>query len=370
MPPQRYRHSSSFPSCFRRSTTADDHLTPPSPPQKSGKTNLAATSLYNTKLGLFSLTWSRSFLGHSHSLRLHLHPSSHNSPSYSPLSDHPSLFNSTLHFHLNFNSFAFWKKNGCKKLSCSTVPNVKVFWDFSRAKFGSGPEPESGFFVAVVVDGEMMLLVGDAIKEAYSRTRAKRPRRSQGLVFRREHVFGNKVYNTKVRFGGKAREISIDCQVNDDAKLCFSVDSKRVLQIKRLKWKFRGIERIEVDGVSIQVLWDVYNWLFDKDSSNGHSVFVFKFENQGSEIVEDDDHQQEKDEVGDPVMWQQSSCNVGMNGIEWRKRRTDRSSSSSSISMSSASSGVSSSVMEWASVEESELSAPTGFSLVVYAWRK
>ncbi|KAL4297968.1 hypothetical protein GQ457_12G019960 [Hibiscus cannabinus] len=352
---QRYRHSSSFPSCFRRSTTADDHLTPPSPPQKSGKTNLAATSLYDTKLGLFSLHWSRTFLGHSHSLRLHLHPSSHYSPSSSPLSDH----NSTLHFHLNFNSFAFWKKNGCKKLSCSTVPNVKVFWDFSRAKFGSGPEPESGFFVAVVVDGEMMLLVGDAVKEAYSRTRAKRPRRSQGLVLRREHVFGNKVYNTKVRFGGKAREISIDCQVNDDAKLCFSVDSKRVLQIKRLKWKFRGNERIEVDGVSIQVSWDVYNWLFDKDSSSGHSVFVFKFENEGSEIVEDDD-----EVVGDPVM-------SSINGIEWRKRRrTDRSSSSSSISMSSGSSGVSSSVMEWASVEESELSAPTGFSLVVYAWRK
>ncbi|KAK8597436.1 hypothetical protein V6N13_094847 [Hibiscus sabdariffa] len=374
---QRYSHSSSFPSCFRASAIADDHHTPTSPPQpNSGKTNLAATSLYNTKLGLFSLTWSRTFLGHS--LRLHLHRSSHYSPS-SPLSVHPSLCNTTLHFHLNFNSFAFWKKNGCKKLSCSTVPNVKLFWDLSRAKFGSGPEPESGFFVAVVVDDEMVLLVGDAIKEAYSRTGAKRPRGSQGLVLRREHVFGNKVYNTKVRFGGKTREISIDCRINDDAKFCFSVDGKRVLQIKRLKWKFRGNERIEVDGVFIQVSWDVYNWLFDKDLSNGHAVFVFKFENQGTEteVVEDDQQRPESDEVGKNgvVLWQPSPCNVGMNGIEWRKRRrsllgTAGSSSFSSISMSSASSGGGSSVMEWASVEESELSAPTGFSLVVYAWRK
>ncbi|KAK8509350.1 hypothetical protein V6N13_062399 [Hibiscus sabdariffa] len=354
---QRYSHSSSFPSCFRASAITDDHHTPTSPPQpNSGKTNLTATCLYNTKLGLFSLTWSRTFLGHSLRLRLHLHRSSHYSPS-SPLSVHPSLCNSTLHFHLNFNSFAFWKKNGCKKLSCSTVPNVKLFWDLSRAKFGSGPEPESGFFVAVVVEDEMVLLVGDAVKEAYSRTGAKRPRGSQGLILRREHVFGNKVYNTKVRFGGKMREISIDCRVNDDAKFCFSVDGKRVLQIKRLKWKFRGNERIEVDGVFIQVSWDVYNWLFDKDLSNGHAVFVFKFENQGTEVVEDD---------------QQS---VGMNGIEWRKRRrsllgTAGSSSFSSIWMSSASSGGGSSVMEWASVEESELSAPTGFSLVVSAWRK
>ncbi|KAE8735207.1 hypothetical protein F3Y22_tig00000340pilonHSYRG00046 [Hibiscus syriacus] len=370
---QRYRHSSSFPSCFRPSAIADDHH---KSPQNSGKTNIAATSLYDTKLGMFSLTWSRSFLGHS--LCLHLHGSSHYSP-YSPLAVHPSLSNPILHFYLNFNSFTFWKKNGCAKLSCSTVPNVVLFWDLSRAKFGSGPEPESEFFVAVVVGGEMMLLVGDAIKEAYSRTRAKKSRRSQGLVLRRERVFGNRVYNTKVRFGGKVREISIDCPVNGEAKLCFSVDGKRVLQIKRLKWKFRGSERVEVEGVPIQVSWDVYNWLFDKDLSNGNAVFVFKFENEGSEIVEDDHGWPEGEEATDSekkgvVLCQQSWCNV--NGTEWGKRRRSllrriaKSASSSSISMSSASSGGSSSVMEWASMEESELTAPTGFSFVVYACRK
>ncbi|PPD97855.1 hypothetical protein GOBAR_DD05109 [Gossypium barbadense] len=92
-------------------------------------------------------------------------------------------------------------------------------------------------------------------------------------------------------------------------------------------------------GISIQVSWDVYNWLFDQDLNNGHVVFMFKFENEGFKILE---------------------------GIEWKKMRksclrTARSSSSSSTSMSSASSAGSSSVMEWASVEESELSALTGF---------
>ncbi|XP_022729886.1 uncharacterized protein LOC111284975 [Durio zibethinus] len=380
---QRQHHSSSFPSCFRPSATADnDHLAlpppPPPPPQTSGNTDLA-TSLYHTNLGLFSLTWSRTFLGHS--LHLHLHPSSHYSPS-TPLCLPASLSFSTLHFHLHIKPFIFWKKHGYKKLSSTTVPNVQVFWDLSRAKFGSGPEPDSGFYIAVVVDGELTLLVGDSIKEAYARTRAQRPGRSQALVLRREHVFGNKVYNTKARFGGKSREISIYCRINEDAKLCFSVDNERVLQIKRLKWKFRGNETIEVDGVSIQVSWDVYNWLFDQDLNNGHAVFVFKFENEGSEILERDDQQRGAEEVVGPfsekngvVLWQQSPCSFGMNGVEWKKTRkgllrTARSSSSSSISMSSASSGGSSSVMEWASVEESELSAPTGFSLLVYAWKK
>ncbi|XVE53558.1 hypothetical protein DITRI_Ditri03aG0012600 [Diplodiscus trichospermus] len=374
---QRHRRSSSFPSCFRLPASADNDQVAP-PPQTSGKTSLA-TSLYRTNLGLFSLTWSRTFLGHS--LHLHLHPSSNYSPS-SPLSLSTSLSFSTLHFHLHIKPFIFWKKRGYKKLSSAAVPNVQVFWDLSSAKFRSGPEPQSGFYIAVVVDGEMTLLAGDSTKEAYARTRAQKPGRSQALVLRREHVFGNKVYNTEARFGGKSREISIDCRVNEDAKLCISVDNKRVLQIKRLKWKFRGNERIEVDGVSIQVSWDVYNWLFDQDLNNGHAVFMFKFDNEGSEILKD--HQQDRaEEVVGPfnekngvVLWQQNSCSFGMNGVEWKKMRkkgllrTARSSSSSSISMSSASSGGSSSVMEWASVEESELSAPTGFSLLVHAWKK
>ncbi|XP_022751813.1 uncharacterized protein LOC111300448 [Durio zibethinus] len=373
---QRHHHSSSFPSCFRPSGTSENNHVPP--PQTSGKTNLA-TSLYHTNLGLFSLTWSHSFLGHS--LHLHLHPSSDCSPS-SPLSLSSSLSFSTLNFHLRIKPFIFWKKRGYKKLSSAKVPTVQVFWDLSSAKFGSGPEPDSGFYIAVVVDGEMTLLVGDSTKEAYVRTRAKKPERSQALVLRRENVFGNRVYNTKARFGGKSREISIDCRVNEDAKLCFSVDNEKVLQIKRLKWKFRGNERIEVDGVSIQVSWDVYNWLFDQDLNNGHAVFMFKFENEGSEILEEDHQQDGAEEVVDPfnekngiVLWQQPLFSFGMNGIEWKKMRkrllrTARSSSSSSISMSSASSGGSSSVTEWASVEESELSARSGFFLLVHAWKK
>ncbi|KAK8660698.1 hypothetical protein V6N13_051613 [Hibiscus sabdariffa] len=141
---QHQHHSSSFPACFRPSSAADDTLKA-SPPPPQGKINLT-TCFYHTNLGLFSLAWSRSFLGHS--LLLNLHPPSHFS------------LPSSLHFHLLIKPFVFWKKYGNKKLSTATIPNVHVFWDFSRAKFGSGPEPESGFYIAVVVDGEMILLVG------------------------------------------------------------------------------------------------------------------------------------------------------------------------------------------------------------------
>ncbi|GLU01263.1 hypothetical protein SLE2022_185760 [Rubroshorea leprosula] len=359
-----YSSSPSFPACFRPSTTTDNHQDPPPPPP--GKPNLT-TCLYHTQLGLFSLTWSRTFLGYS--LHLNLHPAAHCS---SPLSLPNSLSFSLLQFHLHIKPFLFWKKQGRKKLAAASIPNAYIFWDLSRAKLGSGPEPESGFYIAVVVKGEMTLVIGDSTKQAFSRTRAQKPPRSQVLLLRKEHVFGNRVYTTKANFGGKSREISIDCRVNEDSKLYFSVDNRRVLQIKRLKWKFRGNEKIEVDGVPIQVSWDVHNWLFDRDLNGGHAVFMFKFENRGS--VEQEDEDRSFDEKNGLVLWQQNSGSFSMNPTEWKKMRkssflrSTRSSSWSSIS--SASSGCSSSVMEWASTEENELSSPSGFSLIVYAWKK
>ncbi|KAJ8751664.1 hypothetical protein K2173_025823 [Erythroxylum novogranatense] len=386
--------SSPFPSCFRPSSAAADHHNlPPLPPPASGNPNLS-TSLYQTHLGLFSLTWSRTLFGHC--LNLHLHPNDDNN--CSPLSLPYLLSLSTLSCQLHINSFPFWKKHGSKKLhivgqdTASPAPRIQLYWDFSRAKFGSRPEPQSGYYIAVVVGSETVLLVGDLTKEAYRKTKSPKPERSQVLVMRREHVFGNRAYKTKVRFGGKNREISIECSVNNDARLSFSVDSKRVLQIKRLKWKFRGNEKVEVDGVPVQISWDVYNWFFD-DLSNSHAVFMFRFETL--DIIEGEEHEvvgvenrecdgeafggyhQHAEEKNGAASWQQSqsSGSFGMRGVEWKRMRkslmrTARSSSSSSISMSSVSSGCSSSVMEWASTEESELFGPKGFSLLVYAWNK
>lgn len=164
------------------------------------------------------------------------------------------------------------------------------------------------------------------------------------------------------------REIQIDCGYSDCTRLSFSVDGKKALQIKRLKWKFRGNERVEVDGVPVQISWDVYNWLFENDSDDGHAVFMFKFE---EEEEEEDIKLGGKNQNG-MALWAQQQCwmKMGMNGMEWRKM--GKSLSSSSVSMSSGgSSGGGSSVMEWASMEESELDgAPYGFSLLVYAWRR
>nr|GEW36344.1 hypothetical protein [Tanacetum cinerariifolium] len=77
-------------------------------------------------------------------------------------------------------------------------------------------------------------------------------------ILRREHVAGicHKKYTTKATFSEKVYDIYTDCtrvSTGDDSRLCFSVDGKRVLEVKHLQWKFRGNERVEIDGVHIQV---------------------------------------------------------------------------------------------------------------------
>ncbi|CAN4076926.1 unnamed protein product [Withania somnifera] len=345
---------SPFPSCFRRpievAAVAAHPLCVRQPPVAANP-NLV-TSLYNTQVGLFALTWSRNLFGRSFHIHYLLHdPDGVVDCNIMIASPHLSS-TTTPSFHVHMKPFVFWKKQGSKMLD----NDVSIFWDLSKAKFGSGLEPRSGFYITVIVNEEMVLLVGDLPKEAYSRTRARMPEKNPNpnMVLRREHVCGNKLYATTANFGGKEREISIDCRIGEEPKLYFSVDNKRVLRIKHLKWKFRGNERIEVDGVPVLVSWDVYNWLFD-DDEDGYALFMFKFEKSSFD-----------DQFNSGVqIWSQQSCGFGFE-TKMMKKGVLRSSSSSSLSSASSSC---SSVMEWASMEENELKDPSGFSLLVYAWK-
>ncbi|KAK4785996.1 hypothetical protein SAY86_002685 [Trapa natans] len=372
-------NSSPLPFCFRPTTADDPQPVPAAPPPSSSDGASLITCLYHTQIGLFSLTWSSTFLGYSLYLQLHRASAVSRKPPLSLPSSPTSHSSNILPFHLHIKPFIFWKKHGHKKLTS----NTQIFWDLTRAKFGSGPEPVSDFYIAVVADGQMALLVGDAVMEAYSKTRSHNPKRPHLMFLRREHLFGSRVYSTTASIGGKSRVISIECSSNGDGRLWFGVDRRRVLQVKRLKWKFRGNERIELDGVPINISWDVHNWMLNNGDSpsrplatnnDGHAVFMFRFEKLPAGRHGDDERRQQVENYSFDGL--ESYSSFGMNEIELRKMRksnmmrTARSGSSSSLSSSSASSGGSSSVMEWASSEENELSGPIGFSLLVYAWKK
>ncbi|KAK7317257.1 hypothetical protein RJT34_01324 [Clitoria ternatea] len=176
----------------------------------------------------------------------------------------------------------FSRRKGSKNLEVQSG-KVDIFWDLTCAKFGSGPEPLEGFYLAVVFNKEMVLLLGDLKKEACNKIESGCgccAFAHSGAVFvsKREHIVGNKFYGAKAQFcdKGQLHDVTIECDTVGlkDPSLVIRIDSKTVMQVKRLKWKFRGNHTILVDGVPVQVFWDVHSWLFG--NAMGNAVFMFQ----------------------------------------------------------------------------------------------
>jgi hypothetical protein len=173
----------------------------------------------------------------------------------------------------------FWRKHGSWKRSDIIYGNrIEVFWNLRSAKFVAGPEPERGFYVAVVYNGEMVLLLGDMEEEAYRKTKFRSSPRAV-LVSREEHILGKECFATVARFGDgeRSHEVSVECQTKraGDSALVISVDRELAVEVKHLLWKFRGNGTIYVDGVPVQILWDMHDWLFNPGLGH-HALFVFK----------------------------------------------------------------------------------------------
>ncbi|KAF3332872.1 hypothetical protein FCM35_KLT02449 [Carex littledalei] len=188
-----------------------------------------------------------------------------------------------------------WKPKGSKSTHCGPTLQLHVFWDFSAAQFGlgPGPEPSGGFYVAIMSDLKMVLLLGDLAEEAYHITGASNPSPTPGpssvCVAKKQHISGNKVYTARACFcdGGRWHDIAIECECDASPSSSSSkakepcleirIDRKRVMQVKRLPWKFRGNQTIMVDDAPVEVLWDVHSWLFGAGAGARTNAAVFMF---------------------------------------------------------------------------------------------
>ncbi|GAA0172085.1 hypothetical protein LIER_25982 [Lithospermum erythrorhizon] len=172
----------------------------------------------------------------------------------------------------------FSKRRGSKCLELNCV-KIDLCWDLSHAKFGSGPEPIEGYYLGVVCNGQMVLLVGDLKKEALKKSSSTLALYNSMLVSKREHVFGKKLYPTKAQFFdiGVVHDLVIECDTIgcDDPSLVIRIDGKSVMKVKHLRWKFRGNYTALVDGFPVEIFWDVHNWLFG-GTSLGTAVFMFQ----------------------------------------------------------------------------------------------
>ncbi|XP_061355084.1 uncharacterized protein LOC133299622 [Gastrolobium bilobum] len=185
-------------------------------------------------------------------------------------------------FRLNTNSrfFRNSKKKGSKLLD-SDESKIEVLWDLSNAKYDSGPEPVNGFYVVILVDSEIGLILGDMAEEAVSkRFKTSTPMAKVSLLSRREHCSGNTLYTTKAQFcdTGTWHDVLIRCSVENEGfkvpVLSVCIDKKTVIRVKRLQWNFRGNQTIFVDGLVVDLLWDVHDWFFNPAS--GNAVFMFR----------------------------------------------------------------------------------------------
>ncbi|KAL6351623.1 hypothetical protein AAG906_040977 [Vitis piasezkii] len=178
----------------------------------------------------------------------------------------------------------FWRKQGSKHFTVDGK-TVDVVWDLKAAKFNGETEPRSDYYVAIVCEEEVVLLLGDLKKDAYRKTGCRPALIEPTLVSRKEHLFGKKKFSTKVKFHekGNFHEISIECNnsLNKnsssgefDHEMEIRIDGRLANHVKHLQWKFRGNESVYVNKTRVEVYWDVHDWLFSSGPRQG--LFIFK----------------------------------------------------------------------------------------------
>uniref|UniRef100_A0A7N0V2Q3 DUF868 domain-containing protein n=1 Tax=Kalanchoe fedtschenkoi TaxID=63787 RepID=A0A7N0V2Q3_KALFE len=217
----------------------------------------SVTCVYRSRLRneddqvLTSLTWTNSLMGRGFDIQI-VHKSCAGS-------DHlrKSKGSNTIAFHQTSSSI------------------FEVKWDLSGAEYENGPEPGRNFYVMVSMNSKPILLLGDYEEHGMN------PGYATFLpVSRTESFSGSAEYSTKAQFchTGIPHDIVIKCGREEDGLkdpiLSVSVDRKRVVIMKKLQWNFRGNQCIFVDGIVVDMMWDVHDWFFNTVS--GRSSFLFR----------------------------------------------------------------------------------------------
>ncbi|CAL5080156.1 unnamed protein product [Urochloa decumbens] len=200
------------------------------------------------------------------------------------------------------------KKRGTRSFATDAGTAVTVYWDTAEAKYAhpASPEPSRDYHLAIVADGELALLLGGAGEGARDLARRFPPAPRRALLSRREqvraaaavppsapaaaavaaraHAQAQVVHTTRCRFrdDGAEHEVTVSCrgdewgggggQAAGGGEVAVSVDGKKVVEARRVKWNFRGNRTAVLgDGAVVEVMWDVHDWWFAGVSGGGGS---------------------------------------------------------------------------------------------------
>lgn len=131
---------------------------------------------------------------------------------------------------------ALWSKKGYKTFEVEGN-QVEVYWDLRNAKFTGSPEPSSDYYVALVSDEQLVLLLGDYKKKAYKIQACTC--RGNVTCEERKPFWGKKSFFTKVRFDEKRKEneIVVDSLTGNstnDPEMWISIDGIVWIHVKNL----------------------------------------------------------------------------------------------------------------------------------------
>nr|XP_034580788.1 uncharacterized protein LOC117844131 [Setaria viridis] len=157
------------------------------------------------------------------------------------------------------------KKRGTRSFATEAGTAVCIYWDTAEAKYQQpgSPEPSRDYHLAVVADGELVRGGTAAFPHSAAAARAQL------------------VHTTRCRFrdDGAEHEVTVACRGEEwgaggpssrDGEVAVSVDGKKVVEARRVKWNFRGNRTAVLgDGAVVEVMWDVHDWWFAGASPGG-----------------------------------------------------------------------------------------------------
>ncbi|XP_076911495.1 uncharacterized protein LOC143569456 [Bidens hawaiensis] len=268
--------------------TSKDQLTPISQgedPSTSTKTAQdTVTCMYQALIGghwrVVTAVWTKNIMNHSLTIYV----------------DSSMETNHRTNCRIDLAPWHFWGKKSYRAFEVDGV-QIVVHWDLRSANFTGSPEPCSDFYVALVCNGEVVLLIGDMTEKVYRRTKARPCASDTLLFFKKEHVFGKKSFTTRAKFDKHRKDYGIVVESStvgpNDPEMSISIDGTVLIHITNLQWKFRGNQTVLVNNQPIEVFWDVHAWLFLTPGSS-YGLFIFKPSQANSEKDEDqnDDNNQ------------------------------------------------------------------------------
>ncbi|KAL9665052.1 hypothetical protein QQ045_020461 [Rhodiola kirilowii] len=147
---------------------------------------------------------------------------------------------------ISLQSYLFKSNKGCKSFR-EGKREMSLFWDMRSATHSGNPQPCSSYYIALVSNSEIVLLLGDLNNKAVNDTQSIPSSNEAKIIYTTQNVYGKNDFSTKITL---AQEYNIFTKTSllDDItapQMWISVDGAPMVQVTNLNRRFRGNETVD-----------------------------------------------------------------------------------------------------------------------------